>query len=352
MASRHNVWLTFLSQHHLTPSLFSQLSKFDQDYVAACYTLDLANGNTITSRNISSQCIKNYLQAARISKRVNTLSNSDELTFPPLIQDILTKHAKKESVPNRREPVTVNMLNHWNTLALASPDIDSLESSQFDWFVLGMLAGFRKSEWLQDTYEYKKTKTFQTNIDHTTRAFIAQDFEILALPTSNISHDKKPPHKNLQLQICWRFQKNNQNGQKITFVQNTNNPRFCPVLAAQRILARAKRLNIPTTAPLAAYKKEGMLCYLDHLTIESSIKKCAAHVYDITSPSKLKLYSCHSIRVGACVLLHSTQPDPLYIQFRLRWRSQSFISYLRNTPRLATLHNSILNTTNSDDTHI
>ena len=328
------------------------MTTFDQDYVAACYTLDLANGNTITSRTISSQCIKNYLQAARISKRVNTLSNSDELTFPPLIQDILTKHSKTESVPNRREPVTINMLNHWNTLALASSEIDSLDSAQFDWFVLGMLAGFRKSEWLQDAYEYKKTKAFQTNIDNTTRAFIAEDFEILSIPNTASFKTKKCLHPNLQLQIRWRFQKNNQNGQKITFVQNINNPRFCPVLAAQRILSRAERLHIPPNAPLAAYKKNDRLCYLDHLTIESSIKKCAAHVYGITSPIKLKLYSCHSIRVGACVLLHSTQPDPLYIQFRLRWRSQSFISYLRNTPRLATLHNSILNTTNSDDIHM
>jgi len=309
--------------------------------------MSLTKGDTITSRKISTQCIKNYLQAARIPKRNNPLSNSDELCFPPLIQDVLSRHSKKESIPNRREPVTISMLEHWETLATQSNNPDSLESAQFDWFVLGMLAGFRKSEWLQDSFAYRKTKSFHLNIDGTTKAFISDDFQFLNTPTPCKKENNSPHNIPHLLQITWRFQKNGQNGQKITFLHNTQNPRFSPVLAAKRILARAQRLGVPPKNPLAVFSLNGNLQYMHHSLIETSIKKCAKHIYDCT-PTQLKLYSCHSIRVGACVLLHSTQPDPLYIQFRLRWRSQSFISYLRNTPRLASLHNDILNTTNSD----
>jgi len=341
------MWVKFLQTHSLTPSTYSHLATFDQDYVAACYTLSLTQGHTLTSRKITTQCIKNYLQAARIPKRHNPLSNSNELSFPPLVQDVLSKHSKLESVPNRREPVTISMLTYWNTLALQSLHPDSLESAQFDWFVLGMLAGFRKSEWLQDSFEYRKTKTFNLNVDGSTKAFIASDFQFINTPTTCKTEKHSSHNIPHLLQITWRFQKNGQNGQQITFLHNNQNPRFSPVPAAQRILARARRLGVPSTSPIAVFSNNGALQYMHHNIIESAIKKCAQHVYNCT-PTQLKLYSCHSIRVGACVLLHSTQPDPLYIQFRLRWRSQSFISYLRNTPRLASLHNNILNTTDSD----
>ena len=50
----------------------------------------------------------------------------------------------------------------------------------------------------------------------------------------------------------------------------------------------------------------------------------------------LQKWSAHSLRVGACVLLHATGFTPLDIQWLLRWRSMAFMAYLRNLAGLAT----------------
>ena len=49
-------------------------------------------------------------------------------------------------------------------------------------------------------------------------------------------------------------------------------------------------------------------------------------------------FTSHSIRVGACVLLHGQNQSSEDIKFRLRWRSDSFRMYLRNIIQLAERH--------------
>ena len=65
---------------------------------------------------------------------------------------------------------------------------------------------------------------------------------------------------------------------------------------------------------------------------------CAARVYGYTDKADLEKYTLHSIRVGACVLLYELNKSAAFIKDRLRWRSDSFMDYLRDTPRIATLH--------------
>ena len=57
---------------------------------------------------------------------------------------------------------------------------------------------------------------------------------------------------------------------------------------------------------------------------------------------ELSLISTHSLRVYACVLLHEAGKDGPYIKLRLRWLSDCFEVYLRNTPRVRTQHNDAL----------
>ena len=57
---------------------------------------------------------------------------------------------------------------------------------------------------------------------------------------------------------------------------------------------------------------------------------------------ELSLYSCHSIRVTACVLLHEAGKDGTYIKLRLRWKSECFQIYLRNTATIRAQHTEAL----------
>ena len=66
-----------------------------------------------------------------------------------------------------------------------------------------------------------------------------------------------------------------------------------------------------------------------------------------TSANKLKLFSCHSLRVKEAVLLHETGKDTLYIKLRLRWLCNCFQVYLRNTKRVCEQHNAALEYVNT-----
>ena len=56
----------------------------------------------------------------------------------------------------------------------------------------------------------------------------------------------------------------------------------------------------------------------------------------------LKLISTHLLRVKAAVLLHEAGKDGTYIKLRIRWLSDCFEVYLRNTPTFCAQHNAAL----------
>eukprot|EP00957_Ditylum_brightwellii_P098966 7539086-Ditylum_brightwellii.AAC.1 len=52
----------------------------------------------------------------------------------------------------------------------------------------------------------------------------------------------------------------------------------------------------------------------------------------------IRRLSSHSIRVGVCVLPHSSGNAGEFIKLRLHWKSDTFRFYLRNTTLLAGQH--------------
>lgn len=256
-------------------------------------------------------------------------------------------------MPNKRHPVTTAMLNTLHKKIQTLPE-DSYLSALYDWLVIGMQAGQRKSEWCQDASLFRKHKSVALSVKKTPLAFIAKDFTLSSRPSSQHQPSESLPYN--YLTITWRFQKNGQNGQQVSFAHNYSNPHLSPVLAAQRILARAKRLDQHPDSPLAIYSStrknsspSSSFQYILHSQVEKSLQSIASQTYDVHDIATLKQYTCHSIRVGACVLLHSSGADSTTIKFRLRWRSDSFIEYLRNTPRLAALHTQIVNAIDTDN---
>ena len=72
----------------------------------------------------------------------------------------------------------------------------------------------------------------------------------------------------------------------------------------------------------------------------------AVLAHDIDPKLDAHLYSRHSIRVSACVVLHIGGASAIDIKKRLRWKSDAFEMYLRDMPSLAALHRDIINRTN------
>ena len=64
--------------------------------------------------------------------------------------------------------------------------------------------------------------------------------------------------------------------------------------------------------------------------METMICLAAYKTYKIKKKADLAKFSFHSLRVGACVMLHIAGFSTDDIKFELRWRSDSFRDYLRN----------------------
>ena len=98
---------------------------------------------------------------------------------------------------------------------------------------------------------------------------------------------------------------------------------------------------------MGKYNKK--ICYIKDTEIKKEIQSVAKQVYNLTNKAQIGRFTNHSIRVGACTLLHCGGADVLTIKTRLRWRSESFMMYLRNMPLLAAIHNKIVSSTDVDN---
>ena len=87
-----------------------------------------------------------------------------------------------------------------------------------------------------------------------------------------------------------------------------------------------------------AGQQQKTVTYIDDSHISTCLQEAAKSVYNISKKEDLGRFTSNSIRVGACVLLHSQNISAEDIKFRLRWRSDAFKMYLRNIVELAERH--------------
>ena len=80
------------------------------------------------------------------------------------------------------------------------------------------------------------------------------------------------------------------------------------------------------------------------VALRSAMKRAHPHL----TKEELSLISCHSLRVWACVLLSEAGKGGDYIRVRLRWLSEAYRVYLRDTLKTAQQHKSSL-AGNSDE---
>jgi len=101
-------------------------------------------------------------------------------------------------------------------------------------------------------------------------------------------------------------------------------------------------LKIPKDAPLSWFLHSDSRQLITDKHISLTLQGLAKNVYNISSIDDLKLWTPHSIRVGACVALHEAGAETLLIKNQLRWRSDAFLTYLRHTPKVAHLHTHLI----------
>ena len=95
--------------------------------------------------------------------------------------------------------------------------------------------------------------------------------------------------------------------------------------------------------PLGVYKNaSGKTNYFTSKHMENLLQRAAIADHDLTDSAEISLYTSHSLRVWAAALLNHYGCMGPYIQIRLRWKSETFLSYLRNTHAIADKHSAVL----------
>ena len=136
------------------------------------------------------------------------------------------------------------------------------------------------------------------------------------------------------------------------FTRNPSNPQLCFVENFIAILARHQLLtNSSPVHPLSVYRASDGIAYnITTADIEQVIRRAAATLYNL-DPAKhraqLALWSSHSLRVGACTILYSQGFSKMEIKYLLRWKSNAFMTYLRNLAVTSRRHTIAMNETSA-----
>ena len=134
-------------------------------------------------------------------------------------------------------------------------------------------------------------------------------------------------------------EKNSDNGEEVAFSGDISNHEYCIVAAGLRIYHRSRRLGTKDHEPMAVCAKKGKVQFITARKVTALLREAAQEVLGLRKEDPvIKQWSTHSIRVTAANLLHRMQLSNSYIQKRLRWKSDAFLMYLRNTIHAADAH--------------
>ena len=331
----------------------------------ALYAVHLATGHTLTGLPIQADTISAYLRD--VSKFLARYCDTDpryvrptDGDMAPPIKAIIDEVKRHEGMKNKREPYTLQMQDHIDKLVedlLKNQEpTDGLLECLSDWYNNNLYMGCRVSEWAQKA---GNTKLDQPSCDTegVPLAFCLQDvsfYDKKGRPLS-LSTVLSNPNKCERIKMQWSHQKNGNHGEQRLFTRNHKRKKRCFVLRMLRIIKRFVRLvgADKVDTPLAVYKHptKGVIFITDN-DIRDTLRSLACDVYGL-DPEKDELkYSSHSLRVGACVILHAQGFSATQIKFLLRWRSDAFMEYLRNIAVLSEQQNQALNRLTEMPNHI
>ena len=307
-----------------------------RNYFLACYAVSLVQGESIRGKPLRSRTVKNYLSDAYKLFAARSLA-FDSLLTTNYVHTILHALSSYENVPNRREMITDGMMR-WLLNESKRRHEDNELAAIVDWLILGRYTGFRQSEWCQTSQSsFKRIEEWP---GQPPLAFIMSDIIFMDKNKRRINLTSSTSHDDVfYIAIRWRKQKNGENGEEITFARDLANPAFCPVLATLRIVTRARRLGTPADVPIGVFSKKGQRLYISASLVAKYLRLAASTVLNISLKDEyINRWSTHSVRVTAANLLHRERFADSFIQKRLRWKSTSFLDYLRNTFYAAEQH--------------
>ena len=328
------------------------------NYQLALYATHLATGSTLYNRSIKSSTINLYLTGiAKFLGRFRDVDpryvSSADTHLAPVISKVIAEQRRWESVPNRREPFTIPMYQVMATRA-AYTDPCGLQQALANWALINLYTGCRGAEWAQRSTTGAQLDAYLRNHNRNAYAFTLADV-ICSTDTGTrlpLAHALAHPASVGKIHLRFEEQKNSNHNEKKLFVRNHSNPRLCFIRAFLQILNRyATLIGISTTEfPLSIYRRDphpdSPILNITTADVERSIRSVAAELFSlhpVTNKNDLQLWSAHSFRVGACATLYANGFSAMEIKFLLRWKSDAFMTYLRNLAVTSRRHNTAVN---------
>jgi len=313
-------------------------------FVVACYIKYVMLGvNYKNIKIIRSATCKGYAESVSrlfaLRGYPNPVDLADESNYTRLIVHHLER---EEDVAKQRKPLDSKIFAEAKRMADEASE-DSLEAVCFNAIAVARILGLRRSEHVQtkkdevDYHEYPSGKKV-------IKALIGNDIMFKPATSINVVIKRNTLLENLtEAEVTIRHQKNRQNRQKIRIVADQKYPDTCACVNLGKMIQRKRRLGHSMDLPLEVYlDDDGEVVYLTDKALTAFIRKVVKAVYPDISKEELMLYSCHSLRVWAAVLLHEAGKLPDFIKKRLRWLGESYRVYLRDTLKTGQQHNDAL----------
>jgi hypothetical protein len=140
-----------------------------------------------------------------------------------------------------------------------SRSLDSEQRTLFDLVVLGCYIGPCVSKYAQTTDKNVDYHVYPSG-KKVIKAFTANDFCLFDKKSQAITELSDDSITRVdRVCITWRIQKNRPNNQTATLLSDKANTVICPVLAALRLVLRARCLSQPDSMPVACYLKKDAL---------------------------------------------------------------------------------------------
>jgi hypothetical protein len=280
--------------------------------------------------------------------------SSADTKLAPVIAKVLAEQKRWESVPNRREPFTLPMYNIIAATAKQQSDITTLEVAMANWTLCNLYAGCRGIEWAQTSTTQAPISMYLRNRFNNAYAFTLSDVKCSTTCNQRLTMYQvlQNPSKVGKIHLRFEEQKNGDNGEWKLFVRNTNNTNLCFINAFLQILQRYHLLTDGNLKnPLSIYRAPtGTVYNITTADVERTLRATAASLFHLDPQkhkSDLQLWSAHSLRVGACTTLYANGFNDTEIKFLLRWKSNAFMTYLRNLTVTSRRQNNAMNDTNT-----
>lgn len=311
------------------------------------YVSFLLDGYTIKDIDVMTDTIYGYMRAVNKLYKDKRFNEPFDRSSQSRAAILLREQKKYEDEPDRRQPLHDKVICMMKIIADGSDKL-GLENAIWKWTALGRLAGFRCQEYLMN----KKNEIryyVKPNDEKIVRAFTVKNFRFYDRDGIRLISSVALSNRNSVNKVGTEYdiQKNRCNGQEVTYTRQDRFSDFCPVEISLDIVDSAKKLGYTNELdPLCVYRKNGEVYYLTDDLVTEYYRKVTKMVFPSISRDELMLISTHSLRVKAAVLLQEAGKDGTYIKLRLRWLSNCFEIYLRNTDVICDQHNSALSRVN------